>query len=428
MQSCGHEHRKYTTVLLFCGQGPTAAEYTVSGQPCIRNSDVINPAACQLIVSVSMSVSVQTGAQQTPRHQQSSGTSSLLACVRESSPLPDPAEGDAGFDSYTGTTGTEPRSKKSRFHPLRGLRRMFRRKPRVEPTAAPESVPAGETVSGEPTGSSLLVPDNGGQPRSRSASELLGSSQELQAKRRSGGGLSGGSGGGSGCALGGGLSVSHDSVFTSDGRGGGGSPRGGSALQLPGAGELDGAGGGASASAHMLAPQPIASHAGVRTGRLLSSKSKQQQQQKMLLVQSVSEWSALCSVAATVLRRRAAPVAAIGSKLEKGSYNVRQPSDSPAPQQVKHNGTEHQEHREEEEDQAGWGHRMSAVLTRPAMAIFAAWCKIWAELFEAVRRRRRGRNGRRSEDEEDEDLGLPSSPYGGSPTTADVLMERSGIK
>lgn len=51
-----------------------------------------------------------------------------------------------------------------------------------------------------------------------------------------------------------------------------------------------------------------------------------------------------------------------------------------------------------------------------------------AELFEAVRRRRRGRGTRRSEDDEDEDLGLPSSPYGGSPTTADVLMERSGIK
>jgi hypothetical protein len=93
---------------------------------------------------------------------------------------------EMGHELFSGATGSEPSSKKRRFHPLRGLRRMFRRKPRTEPVSIPpESVPVGESVSGEPAGSSLLLPDGGGQPRSRSASELLGGSQELQAKRRS---------------------------------------------------------------------------------------------------------------------------------------------------------------------------------------------------------------------------------------------------
>jgi hypothetical protein len=80
----------------------------------------------------------------------------------------------------------EPSNKKRRFHPLRGLRRMFRRKPRVETTnVAPEPVLAVEEVCGEPTGNCLLLPnDPNVHLRSLSASELLGASPDLQTKRR----------------------------------------------------------------------------------------------------------------------------------------------------------------------------------------------------------------------------------------------------
>ncbi|XP_066999308.2 platelet binding protein GspB isoform X3 [Anabrus simplex] len=60
--------------------------------------------------------------------------------------------------------------------------------------------------------------------------------------------------------------------------------------------------------------------------------------------------------------------------------------------------------------------------TRPAVVAVDACCRIWRELFDAVRRRR----GRGDTSEDDEDLGLPRSPCN-SPTTADVLLE-PGVK
>nr|CAD7396862.1 unnamed protein product [Timema poppensis] len=52
----------------------------------------------------------------------------------------------------------------------------------------------------------------------------------------------------------------------------------------------------------------------------------------------------------------------------------------------------------------------------------------WVELFDAVRRRRgRSAAARGDTSEEDEDLGLPRSPCN-SPTTADVLLEKGGLK
>ncbi|XP_065347907.1 titin isoform X2 [Cloeon dipterum] len=173
---------------------------------------------------------------------------------------------------------------------------MFRRAPRVPDPPQGTTEQGGE--AGSPVGGDhLMVPEV--HLRSRSASELMDSTQEL--RKRSSGGLSGGSHGGSAGVLSGGLSLSHDSIFTSDSRAGSSSPRGGSAMDIP---ETYGLhhNGAVSPPIGVHPNGPIASHAGVR-----------------------------------------------------------------------------------------------------------------AELFEAVRRRR-GRS--RSEDEE-EDLGLPSSPYGVSPNTAD---------
>nr|CAD7441887.1 unnamed protein product [Timema bartmani] len=54
--------------------------------------------------------------------------------------------------------------------------------------------------------------------------------------------------------------------------------------------------------------------------------------------------------------------------------------------------------------------------------------QISVELFDAVRRRRgRSAAARGDTSEEDEDLGLPRSPCN-SPTTADVLLEKGGLK
>jgi hypothetical protein len=87
---------------------------------------------------------------------------------------------------------------------------------------------------------------------------------------RSGGALSGGSGGGSVGALGSGLSVSHDSVFTSEARAGSSSPRGGgSAHDLP---EYDGVSPLPGGSSLALQPQPIATHAGVRVSNNLHNQ------------------------------------------------------------------------------------------------------------------------------------------------------------
>ncbi|XP_059480006.1 uncharacterized protein LOC132199370 isoform X2 [Neocloeon triangulifer] len=227
-------------------------------------------------------------------------SSSLLACVRESSPPSDPGdEAPAAGDSVkNGSTTHQPEPKKRRFHPLRGLKRMFRRAPRVP--EAPQDLPEQMGESCNPNGGDhLMVPEV--HLRSRSASELMDSTQEL--RKRSAGGLSGSSHGGSAGVLSGGLSLSHDSIFTSESRAGSSSPRGGSAMDIPESFSLHHKLNGAVSPLIGVHPNgPIASHAGVR-----------------------------------------------------------------------------------------------------------------AELFEAVRRRR-GRS--RSEDEE-EDLGLPSSPYGVSPTTAD---------
>ncbi|GFG29317.1 hypothetical protein Cfor_01216, partial [Coptotermes formosanus] len=56
-------------------------------------------------------------------------------------------------------------------------------------------------------------------------------------------------------------------------------------------------------------------------------------------------------------------------------------------------------------------------------AMTTCWSTVWAELLDALRRRR-GRGDCTSDD--DEDLGLPHSPCN-SPTTADVLLEQ-GLK
>ncbi|XP_063228272.1 uncharacterized protein LOC134534122 isoform X2 [Bacillus rossius redtenbacheri] len=108
----------------------------------------------------------------------------LMACVRESSPQ----------DMTTELSRNE--SKRRRFHPLRGLRRMFRRKARHSGCELPEAA--------DP-----LRPEDEADPhRSRSASELL-AADEAVCRRRSGSGLYPGHAG---------LSVSHDSVFTAEQR------------------------------------------------------------------------------------------------------------------------------------------------------------------------------------------------------------------
>jgi hypothetical protein len=63
------------------------------------------------------------------------------------------------------------------------------------------------------------------------------------------------------------------------------------------------------------------------------------------------------------------PVVSKNSKLERGSYTIRHPGkdeQSTEEQNQQHNQRPHT-----------WGHRVSTVISRPALAIFTAWCKIW---------------------------------------------------
>jgi len=75
-----------------------------------------------------------------------------------------------------GLAGSSAEPKKRRFHPLRGLRRMFRRAPRVPEAAAASSA---DTASGRACNDDdhLAVPEV--HMRSRSASELMDSSRQL---------------------------------------------------------------------------------------------------------------------------------------------------------------------------------------------------------------------------------------------------------
>jgi hypothetical protein len=74
-----------------------------------------------------------------------------------------------------GLAGSSAEPKKRRFHPLRGLRRMFRRAPRVPEAAAASA----DTASGRACNDDdhLAVPEV--HMRSRSASELMDSSRQL---------------------------------------------------------------------------------------------------------------------------------------------------------------------------------------------------------------------------------------------------------
>ncbi|XP_015115764.1 titin isoform X2 [Diachasma alloeum] len=144
-----------------------------------------------------------------------SGALSLMGCVREASPPPQDhgGMGEVGGQRGADTLPKEP--KKRRFHPLRGLRRIFRRKSRGAADARINSR-NGERDGDLPTRDreEVTLRHPAGVPeeaRSRSASELLTDSCDRQSVflRRSGidesfAKLRAGSGQ---------LSVSHDSVF-----------------------------------------------------------------------------------------------------------------------------------------------------------------------------------------------------------------------
>ncbi|XP_048511345.1 uncharacterized protein LOC105684532 isoform X2 [Athalia rosae] len=142
------------------------------------------------------------------------GALSLMGCVREASPPPqDPA--NLGEFSVTPNMDIQPKEpKKRRFHPLRGLRKIFRRKSRgaADLNATSSGVEVNDILSRDREEVTLRHP--AGRPeesRSRSASELLTDSCDRESVflRRSGAEeafakLRGGPGQ---------LSVSHDSVF-----------------------------------------------------------------------------------------------------------------------------------------------------------------------------------------------------------------------
>uniref|UniRef100_A0A0C9RN51 YraK_1 protein n=1 Tax=Fopius arisanus TaxID=64838 RepID=A0A0C9RN51_9HYME len=145
-----------------------------------------------------------------------SGALSLMGCVREASPPPQDniTGGEIGRHRNADTLPKEP--KRRRFHPLRGLRRIFRRKSRGAADARINSRNGerdGDVGTRDREEVTLRHPAGVAEEgRSRSASELLTDSCERQSVfvRRSGGigepfaKLRIGSGQ---------LSVSHDSVF-----------------------------------------------------------------------------------------------------------------------------------------------------------------------------------------------------------------------
>ncbi|XP_074110623.1 uncharacterized protein LOC141534897 isoform X1 [Cotesia typhae] len=142
------------------------------------------------------------------------GALSLMGCVREASPPPQNHRtldlGDLAMQRHADLLPKEP--KKRRFHPLRGLRRIFRRKSRSAADAAFDS----HNDRNDPvTHEDMTLRHPAGRTedaRSQSASELLTDSCDCQSGfLRRGGGvqetftkLRGASGQ---------LSVSHDSVF-----------------------------------------------------------------------------------------------------------------------------------------------------------------------------------------------------------------------
>ncbi|XP_023705506.1 uncharacterized protein LOC111863422 isoform X3 [Cryptotermes secundus] len=132
----------------------------------------------------------------------------LMACVRESSPQQEDLVSDA-IDADLARH--DPCNKKRRFHPFRGLRRIFRKKARHQHAG---SAAASELQEHEAAQDHVML-DSGGTPiqaldahRSRSTSTLL-SGEDAGSRRRSGNGL---------FPCHSGLSVSHDSVFTAEHR------------------------------------------------------------------------------------------------------------------------------------------------------------------------------------------------------------------
>jgi len=132
----------------------------------------------------------------------------LMACVRESSPLQEDLVSDT---TEADLVRNDPGNKKRRFHPFRGLRRMFRKKVRHQ---HPGVVASSETHDHEAAQDHAML-ERGGTPvqaleahRSRSTCTLL-SGEDAGPRRRSGNGL---------FPCHSGLSVSHDSVFTAEHR------------------------------------------------------------------------------------------------------------------------------------------------------------------------------------------------------------------
>lgn len=132
----------------------------------------------------------------------------LMACVRESSPQQEDLVSDT---TDADLVRNDPGNKKRRFHPFRGLRRIFRKKARHQ---HPGVVASSETHDHDAAQDHAMI-ERGGTPvqaldahRSRSTSTLL-SGEDAGPRRRSGNGLFPGHSG---------LSVSHDSVFTAEHR------------------------------------------------------------------------------------------------------------------------------------------------------------------------------------------------------------------
>ncbi|XP_044737501.1 uncharacterized protein LOC123299242 isoform X2 [Chrysoperla carnea] len=170
-----------------------------------------------MVISSGMAAAVTAAP---PISHQTSAPMSLMSCVRESSP---PLQDlDSSTEQEIDKNET---SKKRRFHPFRGLRKMFRRKVRHSSVGAVGSTgTGGGGLSGDEFnihgGLDTTTPEpetpNMDSHRSRSTSELLAGDEPTRRKSGTGGLYSGHHGG---------LSVSHDSVFTGD-------PLSGSDLEL----------------------------------------------------------------------------------------------------------------------------------------------------------------------------------------------------
>ncbi|KAH0550833.1 hypothetical protein KQX54_020940 [Cotesia glomerata] len=115
------------------------------------------------------------------------GALSLMGCVREASPPPQNHRtldlGDLAMQRHADLLPKEP--KKRRFHPLRGLRRIFRRKSRSAADAAFDSHnDRNDPVTHDREDMTLRHPAGRTEDaRSQSASELLTDSCDCQSKR-----------------------------------------------------------------------------------------------------------------------------------------------------------------------------------------------------------------------------------------------------